>query len=455
MAQRTVCLCDGEYIGIETIYTVVEGQQINIPEKLKELRAKSQNNELFCPCGCGANLILVAGDRNLREQHFRLKDGSCETECHVVTEGKTSVDSKIVLKCWLDEKLQTNDIETRIPIKIVGNTERKYEFSFLSRKKQIAISYCHERVNLSNEKFEVLEANSENIQIIYIVDISNRGGSGQYPEALMKIQNRQGYCLFLGVKDASYSKAKMSAVFYMQDDIGLWQEICFAEGQINDYSISANGQIYFRDKLLITLVEIQSAMFAQNIKLKKQRHEAAEKRGIEERKKLQEKAEIEEYKKRQEAAEREQKQRAENLKLQREKEEAERLAERKRRDEEFKKNLNSNFSQQQTPIRDADGNRWIKCEFCGLIAKESEFSLYGGMNRVNLGTCKSCSFKREAQRVPAILEQKEDKSEVNKSDKSICPKCGGKLREKSGQYGPFIGCSNYPGCRYTRKIGKM
>ena len=42
MAQRTVALCNGKYIGIETIYTVINGRQINIPEKLKELRAQSQ-----------------------------------------------------------------------------------------------------------------------------------------------------------------------------------------------------------------------------------------------------------------------------------------------------------------------------------------------------------------------------------------------------------------------------
>ena len=70
MAQRTVALCNGKYIGIESIYTVIDGRQINIPEKLKELRTKSRNSELFCPCGCGANLILAAGDKNLREQHF-------------------------------------------------------------------------------------------------------------------------------------------------------------------------------------------------------------------------------------------------------------------------------------------------------------------------------------------------------------------------------------------------
>lgn len=108
MAQRTVCLCDGKYIGIETIYTVVDGKQINIPDKLAELRAKSQNNELFCPCGCGANLILVAGDKNLREQHFRLREGTLNEACHVTTEGKTSVDSKIVLKCFIVRKIWYN-----------------------------------------------------------------------------------------------------------------------------------------------------------------------------------------------------------------------------------------------------------------------------------------------------------------------------------------------------------
>ena len=87
MAQRTVALCDGKFIGIESIYTVIDGKQINIPDKLEQLRAKSRNNELFCPCGCGANLVLVAGERNLREQHFRIKegfDGICQMPVEVI-----------------------------------------------------------------------------------------------------------------------------------------------------------------------------------------------------------------------------------------------------------------------------------------------------------------------------------------------------------------------------------
>lgn len=33
------------------------------------------------------------------------------------TEGKTSVGSKIVLKCWLDDKIKANDIESRVDLK--------------------------------------------------------------------------------------------------------------------------------------------------------------------------------------------------------------------------------------------------------------------------------------------------------------------------------------------------
>ena len=38
------------------------------------------------------------------------------------------------------------------------------------------------------------------------------------------------------------------------------------------------------------------------------------------------------------------------------------------------------------------------------------------------------------------------------NDLSKCPKCGGNLVERSGQYGRFYGCSNYPKCKYIEKI---
>ncbi len=40
------------------------------------------------------------------------------------------------------------------------------------------------------------------------------------------------------------------------------------------------------------------------------------------------------------------------------------------------------------------------------------------------------------------------------SDPRLCPTCHqGRLSLKVGRYGAFIGCSNYPECRFTRQIG--
>ncbi len=33
-------------------------------------------------------------------------------------------------------------------------------------------------------------------------------------------------------------------------------------------------------------------------------------------------------------------------------------------------------------------------------------------------------------------------------EKGICPRCGGKLVEREGKYGKFLGCSNYPKCTF-------
>lgn len=458
MAQRTVALCNGKYIGIETIYTVINGQQINIPEKLKEIRAKSQNNALFCPCGCGSNLILVAGDKNLREQHFRLKDGAYNQDCNVITEGKLSVDSKIVLKCWLDDKMKVTDLESRVPIQAVDDINRKYEFSFLSREKKIALSYCHERVNLSDEKMELLESNSQGIRIIYVVDIMNGGSDGQYPEGLMKIQNKQGYCLLLTVNEADYISAKMKAVFFSKNIDGLWQEVSFADGKLSEFSIDDSGKVIFAGNTLeVAKVETEE-QFKQNIEAEKIRRVEEEKRRSENLKRLLEEEERkrEERRKQQEEEEKESIRRAEEAAKHRAKldekrriEEEQRQAESRRREDDFRSNMESNFTQQETQVRDAEGNRWIKCEFCGKIAKDNEFNSYGGAGHINLGTCKECSANN-----PDVKLKLEETvaSARSKCDTNTCPKCGGRLRECSGRYGRFMGCSNYPDCRYNRKI---
>lgn len=49
---------------------------------------------------------------------------------------------------------------------------------------------------------------------------------------------------------------------------------------------------------------------------------------------------------------------------------------------------------------------------------------------------------------PYLFPKKEDGS-----DPRLCPSCGkGRLALKVGRHGPFIACSNYPECRYTRQF---
>jgi len=38
------------------------------------------------------------------------------------------------------------------------------------------------------------------------------------------------------------------------------------------------------------------------------------------------------------------------------------------------------------------------------------------------------------------------------SGSGICPKCKGALARRYGKYGYFYGCSNFPGCRFTKNI---
>lgn len=437
MAQRTVAQCDGKLIGIETIFTIVDGRQINIPDKLKELRAKSRNNELFCPCGCGANLILVAGDKNLREQHFRIKEADSFQDCHMITEGRTSVDSKIVLKCWLDDNFHADDLETRVSVSAISDSTRKYEFSFLSRSYKIALNYCYDRVNLSDEKLQILEENANGISIIHVVDVLNGSCKGQYPEGLMKIQNRQGYCLLLTVKESDYDKANLKAVFYGKNIDRVWQEITIADGFLKEFRVSLDGSIVFKGKNLTELLGLAKKRFSEGLGAERKKREEAEKQRAEyllRQQQLEVERRKEEQKKRQEKTEKH----------------CSEKAEKQRCDEEDFKRIVERLNQQEEPVRDSDGNRWIICEYCGKIAKESEFSFYGGSEHLNLGTCKECANCNQA----VILSCNVTLSEKTKKayDSTICPECGKELVKRNGRNGSFIGCSGFPKCRYSRSI---
>jgi DNA topoisomerase-1 len=49
----------------------------------------------------------------------------------------------------------------------------------------------------------------------------------------------------------------------------------------------------------------------------------------------------------------------------------------------------------------------------------------------------------------ALIREAHDVEEI---EKEPCPECGGRLTVKSGRFGPFIACTNYPECRFTKPL---
>jgi len=366
MVQRSIALYNGRIIGIESIFTYIDGKQINIPEKLEWLREKSDNRELICPCGCGAKLVLVAG--SIRDQHFRLLPGQ-NIKCEAVTEGEGSVNSKIVLKCWLDDKLQANDVESHVPIALVEDTDRKYEYSLLSRDKKIAINYSYKKANIDDEKLDILESNTQGIRVLHVVDAANSITSGQYPERLMKIQERQGFCLFLLPVARDYEKARLKVVLYEKNLRGLWEEVTIAEDRLQAYSFDAQGDLLLSGKRIIDLCNDRA--------LAKAEREKAFKESLEER-------------------ERQGRKRAADAAMEKAQADAKKQKER----EELSKNLDKILDEAMDAVMGPDGFYVAKCAFCGKIAREDDFPVRGIPGHYAIGACKDC-YEQELKDLPS------------------------------------------------------
>lgn len=454
MAQRTVALCEGQYIGIESICTIINGDKIYIPEKLEAVRTKSNQEKLLCPCGCRKILTLVAGRKMLKEQHFREKHDTGNGNCTMPEEGKTSIDSKIVLKCWLDDKLHSADIESRVPISSIEDTKQRAEFTFLSMPNKLAIRYWRLHSNIITDRLDALAGNFTGIKVIYIVDASNSGTNGQYPEALMKLQKEQGYCLFLSINGFQYDKAVLSAAFYDTDLEGYWKEVKFAEDLLQLYYLDNDCNICLNGEPLENICYQAKKDFLRTEEKKKQDQIEYEKQQEEMRRRIQEEenCRIREAQIRREEQERLlQLQREATEKRRQEFEEQKRLAteaklaERQKRVETFQRNLTLDFSTFQEKIIDPDGNRWLQCELCGMKATENDFVSW----KFNVGTCRTCSANR-----PAVKIVNSNNSAIPKWDPYKCPECGGKLLKRYGSRGYFLGCQNFPSCRYTRSMRK-
>ena len=287
-----------------------------------------------------------------------------------------------------------------------------------------------------------MESNSQGIRILYIVDIMNGGSNGQYPEGLMKIQDIQGYCLLLTVTEAVYETAVMKAVFYAKDIDGLWQEVSFAYGPLRDFSINDDGKVVFDGKTLDEIKDKKEKEFNRDLEVEKKRRMEEEKRRAEHMKKLKSR------KKRSLHAKPKKPPNGKPL-LRRSKDSKKNKVKRKlKRDEEFKRSIQSTITQQKTPVIDSEGNRWIKMRILRENCERQRICYVRRTGRVNIGTCYECIKQSAAKPKPQEPTLKEKVYLIRIPVRNAEGNC-----VRSGKRRKFIGCSNFSGLQiHTRPI---
>lgn len=389
MAQRTVCLCHGRYIGIESIYTIHKGQKINTEGKVEELRELGRNDQLFCPCGCGANLILVAGDRNLREQHFRIKSGTEKSNCTAISEHRLGIESKILLKLWLDDNFPDCKLDSRVPLSRLSEGATNHELSFYNFSDKIGLCYWYNRSNITSEKVDAIAAVEEIRKMLYVADIQNMSENYQYPEYMKKIQNKQGYLLYLDIGDGEtddfrYEQAHLYVHLIVQHVIDrTWHEVSVASDKLSEFRIDSQGNLSYHGTAVAELVNKCKDQFflkleKDKLARKHQEKEARERehQRIEQLSMVKKRAEIE-----------------------RKKQEKQRLVAERKYEKEIEQLKTLDFYQNNQSIIDSQNKRWYRCKYCGKIGTESDFYTYGGPNSLNLGICynEACQLKRKIE----------------------------------------------------------
>ena len=88
------------------------------------------------------------------------------------------------------------------------------------------------------------------------------------------------------------------------------------------------------------------------------------------------------------------------------------------------------------------------CPSCG-----SKLSIRLGKNGRFIGCTNypTCKYTRQLN---MTAEEEKEKPEPTVVEDRKCPKCGSDLHIKQGRYGKFIGCSSYPKCKHMEPLEK-
>jgi DNA topoisomerase-1 len=89
-----------------------------------------------------------------------------------------------------------------------------------------------------------------------------------------------------------------------------------------------------------------------------------------------------------------------------------------------------------------------KCDKCGspMVIKTGRFGPFLGCS--NFPECKN--IKSMAKNSPEMDEKMKALTEEHKDD--VCEKCNSPMVIKTGRFGPFLGCSNYPKCKNIKNL---
>ena len=93
--------------------------------------------------------------------------------------------------------------------------------------------------------------------------------------------------------------------------------------------------------------------------------------------------------------------------------------------------------------------RYINVDFTARMEEELDRIARGEEDRVEVLRKFYGPFEQAVEAAGATMQRQQIEPE---KIGETCPECGGELVIREGRYGKFIGCSNYPTCRYTRPI---
>ncbi len=86
----------------------------------------------------------------------------------------------------------------------------------------------------------------------------------------------------------------------------------------------------------------------------------------------------------------------------------------------------------------------LSCMFC-IDTSEKGYVQCTGRNRLAVPE----DFKRSLSERRAVYDELLQPDKIETVTNGLCPHCGGRLVEKTGEKGKFLGCSHYPFCHFT------